>query len=249
MQTHTKGMLVSGAVVIAVLGAGYWYMQSAAPSPVAPGESISETTPSTPEAAPVVDDYEIDPADFLDTLVVADKGGERISDAEEAGLLLMREEEKFARDVYNALGAQWNLQIFSNIARSEETHTEAVRELLGLYDIEDPVAVDTPGVFQDATLQALYDDFMTKGARSVEAALVVGATVEELDIYDLDRLMAETDNEQILSVYRNLQKGSRNHLRAFHTQLQRRGISYEPQYLSAAAYIAIISSPQERGRI
>ncbi len=246
---QTKWIVGGVGAVLVLIAAGYWFMQRTVPAATVSSEpaSLGQTAPV--DVVPPVDDYEIDPADFLDSSVIANTGTEPLSPTETAGLLLMREEEKFARDVYTALGEQWNLPIFSNIARSEETHTEAVRELLELYTIADPVAVDTPGVFKDETLQALYDDFMVKGALSAEAALVIGATVEELNIFDLDRLMAETDNEQILSVYRNLQKGSRNHLRAFHTQLQRRGISYEPQYISTNAYLEIISTPQERGRI
>lgn len=42
-------------------------------------------------------------------------------------------------------------------------------------------------------------------------------------------------------------KGSRNHLRAFVSQLKSRGIEYVPQYLSPEEYQAIISTPIETG--
>ena len=45
-----------------------------------------------------------------------------LSDAEKAGLIQMREEEKLARDVYRQLHAVWGQQIFENIATSEQ-HT------------------------------------------------------------------------------------------------------------------------------
>jgi hypothetical protein len=53
-----------------------------------------------------------------------------LTDAEIAGLKLMREEEKLARDVYMELYDKWNLPIFNNIANSEQTHTDAVKTLL-----------------------------------------------------------------------------------------------------------------------
>ena len=78
-------------------------------------------------------------------------------------------------------------------------------------------------------------------------ALTVGATVEDLDIYDLDILMEETDNEDILAVYQNLQKGSRNHLRSFTSLLSRNGVTYEPQYISQEDYESIVSTASENG--
>jgi len=52
-----------------------------------------------------------------------------ISEAEADGLAFMREEEKLARDVYLTLYDQWGLRSFSNIAASEQTHTDAVKNL------------------------------------------------------------------------------------------------------------------------
>jgi hypothetical protein len=40
--------------------------------------------------------------------------------------LLIREEEKLARDVYNALITEWNAQSFENISSSEQSHGLAI---------------------------------------------------------------------------------------------------------------------------
>lgn len=178
---------------------------------------------------------------------IADLPMQTLSPEEIDGLLLMREEEKLARDVYQTLYEQWGLQIFANIAQSEQTHTEAVRDLLEKYDIADPVTDDTIGIFKSKTMQQLFTDLTTQGSESEVAALTVGATIEDLDIKDLQNLIAQTDNEDITLVYENLTRGSRNHLRAFTRQLTMRGESYEPQYISAADYEAIIGSAQETG--
>ncbi len=172
---------------------------------------------------------------------------ETLSAEERAGLLLMREEEKFARDVYQTLYEQWGLKSFSNIAQSEQTHTEAVRDLLLKYNIEDPVTDDTIGVFTNPTFQELYDTLIAQGSESEVAALTVGATIEDLDIKDLQNLIAQTDNQDIALVYENLTRGSQNHLRAFTRQLAQRGETYEPQHISAADYQDIITSDQEMG--
>jgi hypothetical protein len=162
------------------------------------------------------------------------------------GLLWMREEEKLARDVYMALSEMWDLPIFANIADSEQTHTDAVGGLLDSYGIADPMADDVPGVFVDPTIQTLYDDLVEQGSKSLVDALVVGATIEDMDIVDLQ--LRRSGIEAIDDVYANLEKGSRNHLRAFIRTLERQGGEYVPAFLTVAEYEAIVSSPTERGR-
>lgn len=194
--------------------------------------------------------YAIDAADFINPaeLVTKEPQSSSLSETEVTGLLLMREEEKLARDVYLMLADMWGLNIFSNIARSEQTHMDTMKTLLGLYAIEDPVRDDSVGTFSNPDLAVLYTQLVESGKASLNDALIVGATIEDLDIYDLERLMEGTAEENILRVYANLQKGSRNHLRAFVRQLEARGGSYEPQYISTLAYREIIDAPQERGR-
>jgi len=83
----------------------------------------------------------------------------KLSQGEIDGLLLMREEEKLARDVYTALYEKWNLRAFQSIGQgSETTHMDAMKTLLGRYGLEDPVGEDVPGVFQNEELQKAYDE-------------------------------------------------------------------------------------------
>jgi hypothetical protein len=63
---------------------------------------------------------------------------------------------------------------------------------------------------------------------------------------DIRQALVGIDNQDIRLVYENLEKGSRNHLRSFVNNLQQRGVTYSPQYLDAAAYTAIVTSPTER---
>ena len=165
-----------------------------------------------------------------------------LNDDEIAGLLFMREEEKLARDVYLTLYDQWGVSVFQNISGSEQTHMDAVLGLLNQYNLADPAAGNEIGQFTDPALQALYDQLIAEGSQSVADALAVGAAIEEIDILDLDECMAQTDNADILLVYRQLEAGSENHLRAFVTNLERQtGVTYQPQYMTQAQYDAIIN--------
>jgi len=164
---------------------------------------------------------------------------EPITDEEAAGLIFMREEEKLAHDVYVNMYSLWSVKTFDNISKSETQHTEKVLSLLKLYNLKDPVL---PGIgnFANQNLQALYDQLMTQGSDSLIAALIVGATIEEVDIQDLYTRMNQTENNTILNVYSSLEKGSEAHLRAFVSQLKLRGYDYEPQFLSEEDFNGII---------
>ncbi|MBT3274469.1 MAG: DUF2202 domain-containing protein [Spirochaetales bacterium] len=181
--------------------------------------------------------------------VLADIPLETLDDREINGLLLMREEEKLARDVYLTLAEEWGIRSFSNIARAEETHMDAVAMILDRYDIEDPVASDTVGEFDSDALADLFDELVAAGKKSYDDALMVGAKVEELDIADLLNLLEITDNDDIRIVYQNLLKGSRNHLRSFDMQISRRNETYTPEFLSSDEYERIASSPRETGSV
>ena len=170
-----------------------------------------------------------------------------LSAAEREGLLFMREEEKLARDVYITLYETWGNQIFANIAQSEQTHTEAVRQLLEKYSITDPVSDDTVGQFVNPEFSKLYTDLVAKGNTSEVEALKVGALIEDLDIKDLNERISQTDNDDIKRVYENLLRGSRNHLRAFDKQLRNQGATYEPEYISKEEFETVIKAPQEQG--
>ncbi len=182
-------------------------------------------------------------------VAVAEYSASGLTQEEMDGLIYMREEEKLAHDVYAVLFSQWQLPIFQNISGSEATHTNAVQILLDRYGLEDPTSGKAVGEFTNPTLQALYTQLVAQGSQSLGDALRVGAAIEEIDILDLETHLAQTSREDILLVYGNLEKGSRNHLRAFTSILERQtGEQYEPQYLSPQAYDAIINAPMERGR-
>lgn len=165
------------------------------------------------------------------------------------GILLMREEEKLARDIYLALGDKWDLKPFVNIAKSEQKHMDEMGSLITKYDLEDPVKDDTRGVFTNPEMKKLYDELLAEGEKSRLDALKTGAMIEDLDIADLEALLKETDNDDIRIVYLNLVKGSRNHLRTFHFQIEKSGGTYKAQYITDEMYNKITGSPKEQDEI
>ncbi len=175
-----------------------------------------------------------------------------LTSEEKAGIMLMREEEKLARDVYLTLYEKWNIPVFSNIAESEQTHMDAMELLIERYGLEDPISDESAssrGSYTRAEFEDLYTELTEQGLASYSAALEVGALIEDLDIADLERLISESENNDVRIVYQNLLKGSRNHLRSFDRQLVRSGGSYGPQYVTELDYENIVSSRNEAGVI
>lgn len=187
------------------------------------------------------------PVDQIDATQPASTGSSALTAEEENDLRFLREEEKLAHDVYLALATRWGVNVFTNIASSEQTHTDAVAGLLRTYGLSDPALGRRQGDFENATLQALHDELVATGSKSLVSALTVGATIEDLDLSDLARLTGRTTKADVLTVYGNLERGSRNHLRSFYGQVTSRGATYAPQYLSAETFSAIVTTPTERG--
>ena len=242
MLNNLKNIIIgvlSAIIVIAVGASAY----NAFASP-------NSTTPAVSDAAPVIGSGNgngngngsgTGESAQLTTIPVSDLSAE-----EAAALLFMREEEKLARDVYNQLFTLWGLPTFQSIAASEQTHMDQVKLLMDRYALADP-ALD-PGQFTDANLQALYNQLMAQGSLSIADAIKVGATIEEVDIVDLQTRFTQTDNADIQLVYNNLMNGSFNHLQAFANVLaQQTGETYQPQYLSADQYQVILSSTNGNG--
>lgn len=173
-------------------------------------------------------------------------GSDSPTSNEIADLQYMREEEKLARDVYLVLHDEWGVQVFSNIASSEQIHTDAVASMIELLGLEDPVVDDTVGVFVDPRLAELYDEMVSEGLRSSVDALHVGATIEEVDMVDIQSAVERADNPAIIALYESLLCGSRNHLRAYTSQLEKAGQAYVAQFLDPAEVEAIVSSLREK---
>ena len=161
-------------------------------------------------------------------------------------LVYLREEEKLARDVYLALFEKWQLPVFEHIAESEQGHLTLATAALERKGLKADNYDDTPGTFANESLRALYARFVEKGAASLTAALGVGATIEDLDIRDLDAMIATSPEPSLLASLETLRCASGNHLRAFTSQLKRRGGTYTAQYISPERLEEVLGQEHQR---
>jgi hypothetical protein len=164
-----------------------------------------------------------------------------LSQAEINDLKFLREEEKLARDVYLYSYDKYQLMIFDNISQSEQRHMNSVLNLLNKYGIPDSASTEI-GVFNNPNLQKLYNSLTKQADISSVEALKAGATIEDLDINDIDNFTANTTKPDLLNVYGNLNCGSKNHIRAFTRWLENEEVTYTPQFISMDEYNVILSS-------
>ncbi len=139
---------------------------------------------------------------------------------QEAQLLYLIEEEKLAHDVYTVMHEQYGAKVFGNILSSEQKHQEEVLTLLQARGLADPRSSEL-GIFNNAELQALYDQLIAQGKQSAEEAYKVGVAIEEKDIADITTQLATATDSDIVTTLERLRTGSENHLRAFNRQLSR----------------------------
>jgi hypothetical protein len=143
------------------------------------------------------------------------------------GLAFTREEERMARDLYQAFADQYDGALpFSRIVNSEQRHFDATGTLLTRYGIADPSAGKSAGTYADPTIQKLYDSWLAEGKKSLQAAYGVGVALEKRDIADLDTAISAATVTDVKQLYTQLQNASKHHLAAFEAAVD--GRTMEP---------------------
>lgn len=134
-----------------------------------------------------------------------------------AGILVMWEEEKLARDVYLSLYNVWGVRVFSNMARSKQRQMDAMKALADVQEPADPIH----GEFQNSELAFLYTSLVEQGSRSLPDAFLVGASIEDLGISNLENQLPESIGPYTITSHTNLLRGSVHHMRSFSRELNR----------------------------
>lgn len=77
-----------------------------------------------------------------------------LTQLEKDGLLMMREEEKMAQDVYDSFYSTYGVINFDRISNSEARHTTAILALINHFGLTDP-ALTEPGKFTSTAIQKI----------------------------------------------------------------------------------------------
>jgi hypothetical protein len=198
--------------------------------------SCSESVNGVDET--IISDIDEKSADVAAICGTCDFSG-TLTEADIAGLMEMREEEKLARQVYIFMYEKYKYRVFNNISKSENAHTSAVLHLIDGFGLTDPTPV-AETEFNNPLFTDLYAQLTVKGSESIIEALKVGAFIEEYDINDLQNLIETTENPTVKRVYGNLLRGSKFHLKAFTNSLKLLNATYTPTVISAEEYNEIL---------
>ena len=173
--------------------------------------------------------FACDPGDDAVDPIVPLTGQERVD------LLYLYEEEKMARDLYTIAKELYGSNQFTNISESEQRHMDHVVVLFEEYNVDYP-SDNAPGVFDNAEIQAMFDELKVRMESSEMEAVQAALLVEETDIDDIRTLRDRTEKQDLIDVYDSLECGSGNHLRAYHSKLENLGGTYEPQVLTVEEF-------------
>ncbi|PNV83174.1 MAG: hypothetical protein C0627_06470 [Sulfurimonas sp.] len=138
-----------------------------------------------------------------------------LNEAEVESLLYMIEEEKMARDIYDALYELTGIESFDVISNSEQKHYDKLLEVASKAGVDTTTISDEAGVYINSEIQDLYTTLLAQGSLSSEDALSVGILIEQTDIADLQSTLEETDITLLGQVYSHLLDASQNHFAAF----------------------------------
>lgn len=166
-----------------------------------------------------------------------------LAPGESATLQQMRDEERFARDVYAALGAST-----SELAQTrtvEEHHFMMMGMLLERYAVSDPAAGKSTGAFVDPAVQTRFAELVDRGKAGRAAALAVATEVEDQNLAHLTAALAGTTHDDLRHVYTRLSTMTRGHLRQFYTALVAEGGSYTPKYLERTMFEQVLTAADE----
>lgn len=138
-----------------------------------------------------------------------------LNENEAASLVYMIEEEKMARDIYDALYELTGIETFDTISDSEQKHYDTLLKVASKAGIDTTTISDEAGVYTITEIQDLYTTLLAEGSLSSEDAVNVGILIEQTDIADLQSAIESTDITLLGQVYSHLLDASQNHLAAF----------------------------------
>ena len=161
--------------------------------------------------------HEHNPSDLL-----VDVPKQDLSEAEKEMLYYGYSEESLAHDMYMYFYELYWIQTFKNIADSEAKHKEAVKFLLDRYNLE------VPTWYWELTDE--FNALKTQWEKSLKDALEVWVKIEMLDINDISKTIATTDNDDLKIIFTNIWGASFNHLRWFLNALKNNWFETEINY-------------------
>lgn len=171
-----------------------------------------------------------------------------MTEAERLGLVRMIEEVQASRDFYLKINEEWEFNVFAAIAEHEQTHVDLLAAVANKYKLDAPLH-NKPGMYVNGLVQARYDSLHRAGLVNFREGIRSAAFEEETALATLQRLRKAAVNPDLVLVYDEGLRCTRNELRQIWETLDRLGYTYTPKKITRAQWDEIVQSPMETGPV
>ncbi len=142
--------------------------------------------------------------------------------------------EKIAKEVYENFYAQYQNNLFGNIAKRKQKHIDIWKNILAKQNIsveENEALVET---------ENLKNQFVSEGTDEI-SALKTAVKIEELNYNDINIVARNSHKKEILEAAKGIECGTRNHLLVFYQDLKNKGGKTTHQYISGKKFNNIVN--------
>lgn len=142
--------------------------------------------------------------------------------------------EKIAKDVYENFYAQYQNNLFGNIAKRKQKHIDIWKNILAKQNI----TVDENDAL--AETENLKNQLISEGIDEV-SALKTAVKIEEMNLADIGNLIWTTSKKNIRTDAYGVECGTRNHLFVFYRAVKEKNGNYTHIYLSGKQFKNIVN--------
>jgi hypothetical protein len=158
----------------------------------------------------------------------------KVTEDENQDLYFLLANNDLLKDVNATFSEIWKNQVFEHELSDRNRMDMFVRKnmtALGI-PVEKTDLGDPRGLFEDESLQQLYDNLTATGSQSVVHALQAAGELEERMIIFLEKALSRTENLEVILLYDRLRAVSKTNLRVISEELLTAGINYRPKVMS-----------------
>jgi len=138
-----------------------------------------------------------------------------LTGVQDIDLAAVTEAEKLVHDLYSAFADTYGTPAFVQITKDETLRLAQARALMKRYAIADPTAGRAVGDFATASTQQLYNQLLTEGTASVDAADAAVVTLDARNSTDLKAATVGLTAPDVLQMYNDLLAATRRRLVMF----------------------------------
>jgi len=136
-----------------------------------------------------------------------------LSATEQNDLRFMAEKEKLMTIIYGVMYDVYNKDIFYDIYKSKERHTNKLAAQIDKYELDNPITNMGDEEFENYNLQQIYSNFLSISQSGLPNVLKFVKTMEEQHIAEVEGFIAQLEgNTDITSIYNLCLTESINHL-------------------------------------